>query len=338
MSCARSASGLRRARRALLLACLLLAMAPRHAHAVSPLAEALFEEGRRLLVAGRTDEACLKFAESLAQDVSSGTLLNLALCHETQGKLATAWAEYRAASRLARSQNRIDRAEAAEARALRLEPKLPRLTLAVQRSLPGQSVLIDEFALGEGALGVAVPIDPGAHRITASAPGHRTWTTTVLIESAEQRTLDLPTLEPEAAAALAPLPAAMEPPSSAPIVGWIVGGAGVAGLAVGTAFGLSSLASYREADEQCPSHLQCNDAAIAERRQAQSKAWGATIAFGVGLAAAATGAYLILSSAPTAPREKVHTAQPRNHAAGTWLILRATPIRDGGWLGISSAF
>src|SRR5262249_18506399 len=80
------------------------------AWAVSPAAEAMFQEGKRLLSEGQTAEACARFASSFAIEASSGTLLNLALCHETQGKTATAWAEYRAAARLARSQGRDDRA------------------------------------------------------------------------------------------------------------------------------------------------------------------------------------------------------------------------------------
>src|SRR5215471_2500246 len=76
--------------------------APSIAWAVSPAAEALFQEGRRLLSEGQTDEACARFAGSFAIEASSGTLLNLASCHEKQDKTATAWAEYRAAARLAR--------------------------------------------------------------------------------------------------------------------------------------------------------------------------------------------------------------------------------------------
>src|SRR5262245_5300846 len=55
-------------------------------------AEARFREARALLQENRVSEACAKFAESNRLDPSSGTLLNLANCHKTEGKLATAWA------------------------------------------------------------------------------------------------------------------------------------------------------------------------------------------------------------------------------------------------------
>ena len=341
MSAVRNVSWSRRARLVMTVAALFGTVSYR-VHAASPAAEALFEEGRRLLEAGRTDEACLKLAESLAQEMSSGTLLNLALCHETQGLVATAWAEYRAAARLARNQGRSDRAETADERARLLEPKLPRLTLTAERAVPGLNATIDDDVIGEGALGLAVPIDPGEHRVTVSAPGHASWTTTVSIGAAEQRSLHIPALEaqPPSAAPL-PLPAAAgaalaapapkapasaqtredEAGSSAPVAGLIVGGVGVVALGVGVGFGLSSLASYNEADKLCPSpHLDCSNAAISERTSAESAAWVSTIAFGVGLVGVGVGAYLVLTTGSDTHDEKQVT-------------LRAKPIANGGWLG-----
>jgi hypothetical protein len=329
------------------LGALLICATLRPAYAASPVAEALFDEGRRLLEAGLTDEACAKLAESLAHEASSGTLLNLALCHETQGKVATAWAEYRAAARLARQQGRTDRAEAADERASGLEPKLPRLTLTAPQPVAGLKVFIDGIAIGEGALGVPVPIDSGPHRVTATAPGHLTWTAEVPIAEAEQHVLAIPALEPEPAplavapaasvplaprtrrhpppASFATTTAAPQPSSSrAATVGWIVGGAGIASVGVGTVFGLRSLASYDEAEGNCPTFRMCSDPAIEARVAAERDAWVSNIAVGVGLLAVGTGAYLILSSRSQPKREKV--------------TLRATPGTRGGWLSLSSRF
>ncbi len=336
---------MRQARSAFFLA-LALGLTASRAQAASPAAEALFEEGRRLLQAGRTDEACAKLAESLAQELSSGTLLNLALCHETQGKLATAWAEYRAAARLSRQQGRADRAEAADERALALEPKLPRLKLTAPRPAPNLKVVVDDDAIGEGALGLAVPLDPGTHQITASAPGHLSWTTTLPIDVGQELTLEIPALELEpepapvpsvpAPAPVPPAPAVVaKPRAAAPpalqskssptvTIGWIVGGAGVVAVGVGTAFGLSSLKSYHDAKRDCPTHLMCPEPAISERRRAESNAWISNVALGVGVLAVGTGIYL--------------QVRGRSHARRDQVTLRATPTAGGGWLGVSSAF
>ena len=104
--------------------------------AVPPAAEAMFREGRRLMAVGDIAQACAQFAGSYALEPASGTLLNLALCHEKEGKIATAWAEFRAAATLAREQDRRDRSAAAEERIAVLEPKLAYVTVVAPPGSP----------------------------------------------------------------------------------------------------------------------------------------------------------------------------------------------------------
>lgn len=49
-------------------------------------AQAAFQEGRRLLMAGSMLEACAKFEESNNLAPALGTLLNLAVCEEKAGR------------------------------------------------------------------------------------------------------------------------------------------------------------------------------------------------------------------------------------------------------------
>src|SRR5438132_9428411 len=120
----------RRAASAALIACALAWAPAAHAQSGKAAAEALFEEGRKLMADGKAAEACPKFEASEQLDPSSGTLLNLANCYEKQGRTASAWATYKEAASLANANGRSDHLGVAQKRADALAPKLSRVTVA----------------------------------------------------------------------------------------------------------------------------------------------------------------------------------------------------------------
>jgi hypothetical protein len=283
----------------------------REALADSPAAEALFQEGRRLLSEHKTDEACARLAESYAIEALSGTLLNLALCHETQGKIATAWAEYLGTARLARNQGRDDRARAADEKATRLEPQLPKV-MVIARSEPGLSLFIDERSMGGGAFGAQIPVDPGTHTIKITRDGFRSWTTKIELHTGEQHDVEVPVFErvPEPASGNGEsVRRTLEEPTSAParvnLVSqpnaqraptirartWIAAGAATVAVGITVGFGISSLSSYHSADNSCPTHHNCSTQAISQRNTAETKAWIADAALGASLVTAGFAAY-----------------------------------------------
>jgi tetratricopeptide (TPR) repeat protein len=317
-------------------------LAPSPASADPAAAEALFREGRRLLDDGKTEEACSKLAESQAQDPSSGTLLNLGWCHEIQHKLATAWSDYVSAARLAREQGRPDRAVVADKKATDLEPRLPHLTVTAIAPAVGLQIERGDERIGLGLLGSAVPLDPGSYVITARAPGHRSWKTTIDVAEAESKTVQVPGLEAEAPApaeapetplgppAIAVLPpdgvlnAASSQASHGHTFGWIIGGVGVAGLAVGAVAGIASLISYHDATTLCPSRSGCGDAAISARNSAESKAWVSNIAFGVGVVGVGIGSFVLLTGRRSGP--------------STSVAVRAAPDATGMRVSLEQSF
>jgi len=208
------------------------------------LAESLFREGKRLSGERKFAEACPKFAESYKLDPGLGTLLNLALCHESEGKPATAWAEFSEASSRARREGDNDRAQLAEEHVRALEPKLAHVTIALApgAAVQGLVVKFDSRELASAALGLPIAIDPGKHVLEASAPGKEpssqafdtpstptalTVTVPVLKDSASAL---VPVASVPAASATA-LPPGQEAPSSRPNTGAIVSGV-VAGVFV----------------------------------------------------------------------------------------------------------
>src|SRR5207245_855705 len=78
----------------------------------------------------------------------------------------------------------------------------------------GLKVTRDGIDVGRGQWNSPVPIDPGEHRVTASAPGKRTW----------ERAVHVP---PEPKTVAVEIPALNEEPSGETVA---IGGAGAAGV------------------------------------------------------------------------------------------------------------
>src|SRR5262249_36741107 len=100
-------------------------------------AEALFHEGRKLLADGNVSAACPKFAESYRLDPAIGSLLNLAMCHEREGRTASAWSEFREAEAQAASLGDTARRQLAATHAAALEPAMPHVRISADRSTTG---------------------------------------------------------------------------------------------------------------------------------------------------------------------------------------------------------
>jgi serine/threonine-protein kinase len=94
----------------------LLLTATAHAQNDKAAAEALFDQGVRLMKQNSFNDACPKLEESERIDPAVGTLLYLGECYERVGKTASAWATFREAASLANNMNQSDRARVAGSR------------------------------------------------------------------------------------------------------------------------------------------------------------------------------------------------------------------------------
>ncbi|WP_437986373.1 hypothetical protein [Sorangium sp. So ce117] len=193
-------------------------------------AEALLDEGKSLMKRGKVAEACPKIEESYRLSPRSATLLALAMCHEKQGKVATAWSEYIDLGAAARKEGNKRLEADAKARGAKLELSLPRLTLSVPRAavVEGLEVTLDGAPVDGALWGQARPIDPGQHKVSASAPGRKPWEKSVTIKRGERKTVAVPALAKDASAAAQPAPAAEAPAPAAPEKGSAGSGDGAA--------------------------------------------------------------------------------------------------------------
>lgn len=286
-----------------------------------PLAETLFDEGKRLMEQGHHAQACPKLAESQRLDPGGGTLVALALCHEAEGKTATAWEEFTEALALARRANRFDREQVATEHIAALQGKLARVVVHVPGAIaaePGLEILRDGVVLRRAAWGVATPVDPGEHVISARAPSKKPWKVTVRAQAAQTQTVTIAALE------AAPLP--RDPPSTARIAGYVVGGIGVVGIAVGAGFGASALSLGSDANDRCPDAACADPDAVHDSEMANRNANVANVAIGAGLGAVVVGVVLLVTSRGER-RERVSGPLP----AGARLAVRPGP---GGGVSI----
>ena len=265
-------------------------------------AQSLFDEGRRLIRAGDYAAACPKFAESQRLQPAPGTLLNLARCHELEGRLATALGEFQQVRSEAQSSHRKDRQQAAEERIAALEKRVPRLTVNVSASsrATGLRITIDGAELADSSWGTDAPMDPGEHTVEARAEGRTSFTRTVLLGQGEHLLVDVPELRPILAPAR-PV-ASSQPQHQVPdsqrgrgrtATGWVIGGAGLVAIGVGTFFGIRAIGSNNDSKSLCSTGCDAEGARLS--RQAVREARVADAAIALGLAGLGIGGYLLLT-------------------------------------------
>jgi hypothetical protein len=309
-----------------------MAAAAQSTSADKALATQLYDDADAAMKAGNYGTACPKYHESYRLDPQLGILLHLADCHEKMGKLASAWAEFKEAIEFAERKKAGGQAETrdqlARTRATALEPKLARMTVKVTDEIQGLEVLRGEAPVSRAIWGSAVPIDPGTYTITAKAPGKKTWTQSVKVEALGARIeVVVPKLEPEPVAATPPpeKPAApvptpvatpvpppaksaqadlgVTPPASSPqkTIGFVVGGVGVVGLAVGAVFFLKRNSALSDRDAICPTGF-CSPSEGEQIRALESDAKSATtlglVVGGLG-GAALVGGIVLIATAPS---------------------------------------
>jgi serine/threonine-protein kinase len=276
-------------------------------------AEALFQQAAQLMEQKKFNEACEQFAASQELDPGLGTTLYLADCYEQAGKTASAWALFQEAADGARRVQQADREQIANERAANLKGRLSKLELRVSaaRRVPGLELRINDAPVPAASWNVPMPVDPGHARIEARAPGKKPWLVEIkvadgpanqVVEVAELANAPQP-MSTDSASVLGEKLAPHDPGSTQRMIGYVVGAAGVVGLAVGGYFGYRALSLNKDSKANCRAEdpNACTSEGAATRKDAQTAATVSTITSIGGGALLGTGLTLVFTAPSAAP-------------------------------------
>jgi serine/threonine-protein kinase len=268
-------------------------------------AQALFEQGKELVAAGRHAEACSKFDESQRLDPGIGTQFNLADCYERVGRFASAYALYVDVAARSKTAGQAQREAIARERAEALKPKITRLVIVVpdEVKVDGLEVLRDGARVGSAQWGLPIPVDPGVHKVLVKAPGKQSWEGSIEVPNdARQHSISVPTLSDT------PQQTQLEPAdrSSGEVeggawplqrtLGLVAGGVGVVGLGVGGFFGLRAINKNKDSKQYCDDDSNCIEPGFRYREDARSAGNIATVGIAVGAVGLIGGAVLFFTA------------------------------------------
>jgi serine/threonine-protein kinase len=281
-------------------------------------AEALFEQGRKLMSEQKYAEACPKLQASHKLDPGVGTLLYLGECYEKADKLASSWAAFQEAATLGTSRGEMARVKIAQVRAAALKPRVPMVVFVVEREVEGLELRRDGALVPHQAWGTPLPADAGELVVMAQAPGHQHWEASITVprSTAEPLPIRVPALAPlnvapaQAASpesaptseAASSTPAGDDEGSSQRTVGLLVGGVGLVALVTSGVLTIVAAGKNSSSKDNCQPGApnQCSPAGVADRDDAKNLADVATVA-GIAGGVVLAGGAAIYFTAPSGP-------------------------------------
>lgn len=212
-------------------------------------ARALAEKGDTEFAGGRCDRAIPLWKDADKAFSAPSIELRIAHCQALIGHVVDAAQTLDAIAKKQLPPDAPDAFKSAQAQAQTELPTVRARVATLQINLPAGITLtqlsVDEVPFAVNAS--SFPIDPGRHAIRIVA-GNSTWDGPLELQDGEHHTLQMRTI-------LEPGP---EPSHTLRNVGLIVGGVGVAALAVGTIFGIAAIDKGKPLENECgPNHNQC---------------------------------------------------------------------------------
>jgi hypothetical protein len=315
-----------------LLLCLAAPTAPAAAQTPEDIASAKrwFKEGEEAEKRGEYANALSNFEQALAVKATPQLYLRVGACQEKLGRLIEAEASYQEALARANAQALTPVALVAAEQIEALRPRIPVVSIAPADAYPGLSVTIDGAPVAPAALAGKMPVNPGAHQLTAEAPGYDrrvqpfTAAERDLLTLAFNLTPTAPTRPPPTPPPTPPPP----PPDHTRIPTAVLITSGVAFVLGGALVG-GSIALDRSIDEKCggPTRKNCP---AKQQSEIESSVVSVNIIRGTGIAVggiavlgAAVGIYALLR-------------RPKAPPPAAARFLQVAPVVGPGSMGIGA--
>lgn len=306
-------------------------------------ARTLAVDGLKLAQAGKCEEAIPKLERAEKLHHSAIVLSRLGECQVSEGKLVEGTEMLRKVLREPLPANPSPALSKAYERAQTvLDAAKPRISgLTVSVAVPPGAELrltVDGLVVASSLVDSELPADPGDHVVEASAPGYLKATARVTLGSADKKTVTLkleadpnapapvplnagPETNPGPAAQAAPsaavAPASAPPPApakspsrAAAYVSW---GVGLAGVGVGSVFGVMAMKDKHSLDGQCTDNT-CPASSGSAVDSAKRNGNISTIAFAVGGAGLVLGTVLYFSIGSGSAESQASSAPARGFA------------------------
>jgi hypothetical protein len=291
-------------------------------------AERLFNEGNVLANSGNFASACPRYEESNRLDRAIGTEFNLADCYQNVGKTATALALFRSVEETAKAAGKVERQNTAHQRAEALDKLVARIRVTIPLDVPGLEVSCDDKPFERGDLGRPLPFDPGAHTVSATALARLPWRQSVQLVAGQTVEVAVPELLADPSVVT---PVLVRRGGTQRTVALVTGGVGLAGVAVGAAFGILAIGDHSTAHNLCgsptsngPPASGCSSTGVTDWSNAVTAGNVSTAGFIVGGVALAAGVTLFLTAPKGMSRESGLLLRPEVGPGAGSLSLRGT--------------
>jgi hypothetical protein len=244
---------------------------PTAAAAESGAAKAEFASAQKLFKMDKFGEALPIFRDLAETTHSPNARLYVGHCLQQLGKNVDAYKAFAAVVKEITEHpdpKYTPTREAAITQLAVLNVRLARVVVSLTDVPPGAAVTLDGAVVEEKDYGSAIVVEPGSHRVEVSAAGVAPMRREVRLDGGELKTVTLSFRKGDEEIAFgastnrlapdAPSDTSSDDGATMRTMGLVVGGIGVAGLAVFTVTGLMARSTFADLEAQCPNG--CTDA------------------------------------------------------------------------------